>query len=130
MVNGEPSCTPDSEPDLRRNGSYPSGHAAAGWAWALILGELMPDQANALFARGRVFAQSRIVCNVHWASDVIEGRTMGAATVARLHADPGFLADLAAAKSELAAATASHAALAQDCDAEAAAIASDPLRAP
>lgn len=130
MVNGEPSCTPDSEPDLRRNGSYPSGHAAAGWAWALILSELIPDQTDALLARGRAFGQSRIVCNAHWASDVLEGRSMGAATVARLHADAGFLADLAGAKSELAAAAASHATLAQDCSAEAAAIAGDPLHAP
>ena len=130
MVNGQPSCTPDSETDLRRNGSYPSGHAAAGWAWALILAEIAPDHTDALLARGRAFAQSRVVCNVHWASDVIEGRSMGAATVARLHADAGFLADLAAAKTELAAAVAKNATLAQDCDAEAAAIALDPPRAP
>ena len=28
-----------------------------------------------------------MICNVHWQTDVIEGRFMGAATVARLHAD-------------------------------------------
>jgi len=49
------------------------------------------------------FGQSRIICNVHWQSDVNQGRIMGAATVARLHADPGFLADLEAAKAEIAA---------------------------
>ena len=130
MVNGEPSCTPDSEPDLRRNGSYPSGHAAAGWAWALILSEIAPDHTDALLARGRAFAQSRVVCNVHWASDVMEGRSMGSAAVARLHADAGFLADLAAAKSELASAVATNATLPQNCDAEAAAIALDPPRSP
>jgi acid phosphatase (class A) len=40
---------------------------------------------------------------VHWLSDVEEGRTMGAATVARLHASADFAADLAAARAELAA---------------------------
>jgi NADPH:quinone reductase-like Zn-dependent oxidoreductase len=40
---------------------------------------------------------------VHWESDVIEGRFIGAAAVARLHADATFLADLEAAKTELAA---------------------------
>jgi acid phosphatase (class A) len=37
---------------------------------------------------------------------VIEGRFLGAATVARLHDEPEFVADLEAAKAELAAALA------------------------
>jgi acid phosphatase (class A) len=40
------------------------------------------------------------MCNVHWQSDVDEGRTVAAATVARLHADPRFSADLDAARTE------------------------------
>ncbi len=40
------------------------------------------------------------MCNVHWQSDVDAGRLMASATVARLHADPAFLTDLAAAKGE------------------------------
>lgn len=85
------------------NGSYPSTHAAVGWAWALILSEIAPDQTDSILARGRAFGQSRVVCNVHWESDVIEGRFIGAAAVARLHSDSTFLADLEAAKAELAA---------------------------
>jgi acid phosphatase (class A) len=42
-----------------------------------------------------------MVCNAHWHSDVAAGRTMGAATVARLHANEGFLVDLEAAKQEI-----------------------------
>ena len=48
-------------------------------AWALILTELFPDQ-----------------------TDVLAGRMMGAAAVARLHANTDFLIDMAAAKKELA----------------------------
>jgi len=103
MVNGEPIGTPEDEEGLRKDGSYPSGHTAIGWAWALILCEIVPERTDAILARGREFGQSRIICNVHWQSDVDEGRIMGAATVARLHADPVFLADLKAAKSEVAA---------------------------
>ena len=55
---------------------------------------------------------------------------MGAATVARLHADPGFLADLDAGKAELAAVRAKGLKPTQDCDAEAAALALEPLQAP
>jgi acid phosphatase (class A) len=101
MVNKKPTCTPDAEKDLMKNGSYPSGHTSIGWALALILSEIAPERADALLARGRAFGESRLVCNVHWQSDVAEGRVVGAATVARLHADPGFRADLEAARAEL-----------------------------
>ncbi len=101
MVNGQPIGTPDDEEALRNDGSYPSGHTAIGWAWALILCEIVPERTDAILARGREFGQSRVVCNVHWQSDVDEGRIMGASTVARLHADEGFLADLNGAKAEV-----------------------------
>ncbi len=122
VINGEPICSPEDEALLRKDGSYPSGHTAIGWAWALILSEVSPDQANAILARGRAFGQSRVMCNVHWQSDVIEGRMIGAATVARLHADPLFAADLAAAKQELAAARNAGLAPQRDCEAEAQAL--------
>lgn len=120
MVNGEPTCTPEEEADLRANGSYPSGHSAIGWAWALILVEADPSHADALLERGRNYGESRLVCNVHWHSDILEGRQMGAAAVARLHADPAFLADLAAARKEIAAARAAGLKPAEDCQAQAA----------
>jgi acid phosphatase (class A) len=103
VVNGKPSCTPDDEYYLERVGSYPSGHSAIGWAWALILSEIAPELTDAILARGLAFGESRVVCNVHWQSDVIEGRIMGAGTVARLHAVPAFRSDLEAARAELAA---------------------------
>jgi acid phosphatase (class A) len=102
MVNGKPMCTPQREDALRADGSYPSGHAAIGYAFGLVLSELAPEHAEALIARGRQFGQSRLVCNVHWASDVAEGQMMGAAIVARLHAKPEFRADMEAARAELA----------------------------
>ena len=123
VVNKEPICTPNEENFLIKDGSYPSGHTAFGWAWALILSEISPEQADAILARGRAFAESRVICNVHWQSDVIEGRFMGAGTVARLHADPTFRADLEAAKAELAAVRAKGLKPLRDCAAEAAAMA-------
>ena len=39
MLNNQPIGTPDEEEGLRKDGSYPSGHTAIGWAWALILCE-------------------------------------------------------------------------------------------
>ena len=52
-----------------------------------------------------------------------EGRFMGAATVARLHADPVFCAELAAAKAEYKAAIAKDLKPSRDCEAEAEALA-------
>ncbi len=122
LENRAPTCTPADEVELGKQGSYPSGHSTAGWAWALVLAEAAPDHADAILGRGRAFGQSRVVCNVHWQSDVTEGRVMGAATVARLHADAAFQADLAAAKKEIVAVRARGLAPSRDCRAEGAAL--------
>jgi len=124
MVNKEPTCTPDEEEHLMKDGSYPSGHTALGWAWALILTEIAPDREDAILARGRAFGESRVICNVHWYSDVVEGRLMGSATVARLHADPAFRKDLDAAKAEYTAVRAKGLQPSRDCKAEAEALVS------
>ena len=130
VVNDEPICTPANKEFLISNGSYPSGHTAIGWAWALILSEIAPDRADAILFRGRAYGESRIVCNVHWYSDVVAGRIMGAATVARLHADPGFRNDLKKAKSEYAALRARGVKPTRDCQAEADALSYDLFRKP
>jgi acid phosphatase (class A) len=122
MMNGEPICTPNDENKLRKEGSYPSGHTAIGWAWALILSEIAPQQGDEIIDRGRAFGESRIICNVHWHSDVAEGRYMGSATVARLHADPAFRTALEAAKAELAAVRAKGLKPRRDCRKEARAL--------
>jgi acid phosphatase (class A) len=128
-VKKEASCTPEWESRMRDD-SYPSGHAAFGWAWALILCEIDPEHTDAILARGLSLGQSRVICGVHWESDVIGGYLVGAATVARLHADPAFRADLEAAKAELAAARAKGLKPTRDCKADAAALALQPPTAP
>jgi acid phosphatase (class A) len=96
----QPTCiTPSAA--LRASGSYPSGHATLGWAWALLLAEIAPSKADALLHRGFEYGQSRVVCGVHWQSDVSDARALGAATVARMHADPGTRALIEAARAEM-----------------------------
>lgn len=124
------SCTPGEEVGLAKDGSYPSGHSAVGWAWALVLSEIAPDRGNALLQRGRAFSQSRAICGVHWQSDIENGRLIGAATVAKLHANPVFQAQMAAAQAEIAKARAAGAVPTQDCSAEASALATSELIAP
>ncbi|MBP6898615.1 MAG: phosphatase PAP2 family protein [Burkholderiaceae bacterium] len=119
----EATCTPAEEASLRKDGSYPSGHAALGWAWALVLTQVSPERGNALLARGLAFGDSRVVCGVHWQSDVEAGRVIGAAAVARLQSDALFQAQLAAARTEVEAARAAGAQPPAHCAAEAAALA-------
>lgn len=123
MLHQESTCTPADEAGLSKNGSYPSGHTSIGWAWALILAEAAPERATQLLARGRSYGESRLVCNVHWQSDVLAGRFLGSGIVARLHADPQFRTDLAAASAEISAARAAGLTPERDCQAEAAALA-------
>jgi acid phosphatase (class A) len=63
--------------------------------------EIFPAKMDTILKRGYEFGESRVICNVHWHSDVAMGRVMGATAVARLHANLNFLKDLAAAKEEI-----------------------------
>jgi acid phosphatase (class A) len=123
MENHAPTCTPAKEKGLAANGSYPSGHTSIGWAWALILGEVAPEHTDAILARGRSYGESRLVCNVHWQSDVVQGRFMAASVVARLHANADFRADLDAARTEVAQTRSRGLKPTRDCAAESAALA-------
>lgn len=123
MVNGQPSCTPEQEKLLAGDGSYPSGHSAIGWGWGLLLAEVVPSRATQLVARGRAFGDSRRICNVHWLSDTEEGRIDADAVMARLHAEPAFLADVAAAREEAKALAGKVIPAPEKCAAEASALA-------
>jgi len=122
VVNKAVSCTPAWEPQLMKNGSYPSGHSTIGWTWALILTEAAPDRANAVLSRGYAFGENRVVCGVHWQSDVSAGRVLASGLAARLHADPAFRQELAAAAAEITSARAKGLKPTRDCKAEAEAL--------
>lgn len=130
VVLKAPSCTPKEEAYLMKDGSYPSGHSSIGWAWALVLAEVAPENTNALVQRGRAFGQSRGICGVHWQSDIEAGRLVAAATVARLQTNAVFNAQLAAAREEVARGRAANAAPTAACTAEAATIAGASKLAP
>ncbi len=98
----EMTCNPRQQEELSTNGSYPSGHTAIGWATALVLAEINPDRQNEILKRGFEMGESRVICGYHFQSDVDAARIVAAGVVARLHADPGFQAQLAKAKAEFA----------------------------
>ncbi len=96
----EETCNPEQQEELSTNGSYPSGHTSIGWATALVLAEINPERQNEILKRGYDMGESRVICGYHFQSDVDAGRLTGAMTVARLHADPAFQAQLEKAKKE------------------------------
>ena len=95
--------TCQAKEDLGDSFDYPSGHTTAGWTYGLVLAELMPERATPILARARAYGESRIVCRVHTMSAVESGRLGATATMMSVRAAPGYQADLAAARRELAA---------------------------
>lgn len=96
----EPSLTPDDEHELRKNGSFPSGHTILGYSAALLLSEINPERADTLMARGIMFGESRVIVGVHWQSDVDAGRLAASIAYAKLHTNDRFLAQMKKARKE------------------------------
>lgn len=88
-------------PAGRTSASYPSGSAAAGAAYGEVFAALAPDRAAEARETGRQIGISRVVCAMHYPSDVDAGAALGIAVVAAEQADPGFAAALNAARSDL-----------------------------
>ena len=130
MAYKVPSCTPASEAELAKDGSYPSGHSTTGWAWALLLAEIAPERADIILQRGRAFGQSRGICGVHWQSDIEAGRVVGAALVARLHANAVFVEQVRAARAEVTKARGANVTPSDNCAAETAALATSSMVPP
>ncbi|KQU34309.1 acid phosphatase [Methylobacterium sp. Leaf94] len=87
--------------DLGNAFSFPSSHATQAWTYAAIMAALMPEKATQFFVRARSYGESRVVCGLHWASDIEAGRTAASAVFAALQGDAGFRADLEKARVEL-----------------------------
>jgi acid phosphatase (class A) len=84
--------------------SYPSGHATMGYSAAAVLANLMPGNAQVILAHTTDYVESRLVCGVHYRSDLEAGHVLGTALVNKLMTKPAFQAELEAARAELTAA--------------------------
>lgn len=93
------ACSTDDEP----LSSYPSGHTTMGYSMAAVLARLVPSRAPAIMARAARYGESRLVCEVHYRSDVTAGETLGLVVAERLMAKPAFQVQYARAAAELAA---------------------------
>jgi len=90
----------------RQSSSYPSGSASLATAYGEALAVLVPEKAEAVRAAAHQVALSRLVCGMHYPTDVAVGVEVGKVAFGLASATPEFAEDLAAARLELAAAQA------------------------
>ena len=93
---------PKPEINPTRGSSYPSGHTSYGWAVAMVLARVAPERSEALMKRADEYAESRLICGMHFPSDTYGGHVVAAAVLSRLDAVPEFQADVARARQEYA----------------------------
>jgi acid phosphatase (class A) len=82
-------------------GSYPSGTAAFAYVAAILLANMVPEKAPAIFARAADWGHNRVVSGVHFPGDVEAGRISGSVIDNVLLHDAAFMADFAKAKAEV-----------------------------
>jgi acid phosphatase (class A) len=90
--------------NVRGDLSYPSGHASYGYVTAYLLRELVPERADQLMARADDFARQRLVCGVHFRSDIEAGRRGAQWLIFALEASLAYRADADTARAEVRAA--------------------------
>ncbi len=91
---------PEPEEHPMHGASYPSGHSTHGWTVAMILARVAPDRAEALMKRAEDYEESRLICGMHFPTDVEAGHIVAAAVVSHLDGSREFQADLARARRE------------------------------
>ena len=91
------------------SGSYPSGHTNQAYWQGTLLATLLPELAPQILARTAESGHYRIVMAMHYPLDVIGGRMMGQAAMAKRWADEEFRTLLLQARAEL------YAVLQADC---------------
>jgi acid phosphatase (class A) len=90
----------NEEQYLRGEGSYPSGHTLRGWTISLLLAQIAPERANAIFQRGWDYGTSRVIVGAHWQSDVDASRTAASIGFCALQNSEAFIAQMKKAQAE------------------------------
>ena len=93
------SCEPHGPGPAKT--SYPSGHAALAFSTGVVLAALIPGKSQAILARAKDYAENRLVCGMHFRSDIAAGQDLGTVVAVRLMQDPGFAREMDAARAEL-----------------------------
>jgi acid phosphatase (class A) len=83
------------------NASFPSGTATFAFGTAILLANMVPEKASAIFARADAYAHYRVVAGVHYPTDVEGGRISASVIDHVLLHDAVFMADFGKARAEV-----------------------------
>ncbi len=84
-----------------KDNSYPSGHTTVGYLMGLALIDLAPERRDDILARADDYAHNRLVCGVHFPTDLAAARLVAYAVHAITELDPDYRKAMAAARAEL-----------------------------
>jgi acid phosphatase (class A) len=90
-----PVCETVAQPN-----SYPSGHSIVSSLDAFILIRIVPEKSREILERADDYAHNRMVCGVHYPSDLAAGREVAYVLFGYLMAQPRFQNDVVAARAE------------------------------
>lgn len=83
------------------NYSYPSGHSTFAYSAAILLADMVPEKAVAIFDRANAYADNRAVAGVHYPGDVLAGRISASVIDNAFFHNQRFLTDYGRARSEV-----------------------------
>jgi len=81
--------------------SYPSGHATLAFSLAPVLTHLLPEKSQVILARASEYAEHRLVCGMHFRSDIVASQQYGTILALRLMETPAFRTQMEASQKEL-----------------------------
>ncbi len=81
--------------------SYPSGHTLSGYLLAFTLIQMLPEKKQQILDRADDYAHNRLVCGVHYPSDLEASRKTAYAIFGYMMATPRFARELQAARTEV-----------------------------
>ena len=95
------TCEPTKPGKAAKLNSYPSGHSTLAFSMGVVLADLMPAKSQVILARASQYAERRLVCGVHYRSDIVAGQQFGTILAMRLMENSTFQAQMEKARAEL-----------------------------
>ena len=96
----EASLKPETDEEEAGTYSYPSGHSTRGWMTALVLATVIPEAAEALFFRARLYSLNRVICGHHWKTDIDASLMLATGIFATIVCTDEYQAQLVKARAE------------------------------
>jgi acid phosphatase (class A) len=84
-----------------KDDSYPSGHATTGYLMALTLIDLLPEKRDVILARADDYANNRLVCGVHYRSDIEASKLLAYTIHAVMANKPQYQQEMSVARAEV-----------------------------